>query len=90
MRGAVVSDGGVRIEVEDDGPGIRDDVLPHLFAPFFTTKEKGTGLGLALVQKTAVVHDGRVEVRNGVRGGACFALILPARPGAAASAGPLA
>jgi signal transduction histidine kinase len=90
VRGAVAPDGGVRIEVEDDGPGIPDDVLPRLFAPFFTTKEKGTGLGLALVQKAAVVHDGRVEVRRGARGGACFALILPARPGVALPVGPLA
>jgi signal transduction histidine kinase len=47
--------------------------------PFFTTKSTGTGLGLALVQKIALQHGGRVEVRNRAGGGAEFDLWLPLR-----------
>ncbi len=86
VRGEAVegAGGGVRIVVEDNGSGIPAEDLPRIFTPFFTTKEKGTGLGLALVQKTAVVHDGQVEVRSEPGRGALFALVLPARPGAGA------
>jgi PAS domain S-box-containing protein len=75
----------VRIEVHDDGPGLPEGVRPEeLFRPFFTTKRDGTGLGLALVRKTVVFHDGRIEAGRGPWGGARFTLVLPvaARPGA--------
>jgi PAS domain S-box-containing protein len=78
-------EGGIRLVVEDNGSGITTDDLPRIFTPFFTTKERGTGLGLALVQKTAAVHDGQVEVRSEPGRGASFALVLPARPGAPAT-----
>jgi PAS domain S-box-containing protein len=78
-------EGGIRLVVEDNGSGIATDDLPRIFTPFFTTKERGTGLGLALVQKTAAVHDGQVEVRSEPGRGASFALVLPARPGAPAT-----
>ncbi|MEK7284216.1 MAG: ATP-binding protein, partial [Acidobacteriota bacterium] len=81
--------GGVRLVVEDNGLGIAKENLPRIFTPFFTTKERGTGLGLALVQKTAVVHDGQVEVLSDPGRGTAFALILPARPGAPPSVPPL-
>lgn len=82
-------EGGVRLVVEDNGSGITLDDLPRIFTPFFTTKARGTGLGLALVQKTAVVHDGQVEVRSEPGQGASFALVLPARPGASTTLPPL-
>jgi PAS domain S-box-containing protein len=82
-------EGGVRLVVEDNGSGIAPDDLPRIFTPFFTTKERGTGLGLALVQKTAVVHDGQVEVRSEPGQGARFTLVLPARPGATSTVPPL-
>ncbi|HEU4403463.1 MAG TPA: ATP-binding protein [Candidatus Polarisedimenticolia bacterium] len=82
------AEGGARIEVIDNGPGIADSDLPRIFKPFFTTKDQGTGLGLALVQKTAVVHDGQVEVESRAGRGTIFSLLLPARPGAASSSGP--
>jgi signal transduction histidine kinase len=66
-----------RISVTDNGPGIPADVLPKLFRPFFTTKAKGTGLGLAVVQKIIVQHGGQVEVRNRPEGGAEFIVTLP-------------
>jgi signal transduction histidine kinase len=73
--------GRVRIEVEDNGPGIPASDLPHIFTPFFTTRPRGTGLGLALVQKTAVVHDGEVEAVSIPGRSTRVALVLPQRPG---------
>jgi PAS domain S-box-containing protein len=66
-----------RIRVCDNGPGIPPNLLPKLFRPFFTTKAKGTGLGLAVVQKIIVQHGGQVEVRNRPEGGAEFIVTLP-------------
>jgi signal transduction histidine kinase len=78
--------GGVRLEIEDNGPGIPPSDLPHIFAPFFTTRDQGTGLGLALVQKTAALHDGQAEAENLAAGGARISLVLPYRPNAAPAA----
>src|SRR6267143_274910 len=80
VRGEIVQSDGTefqRISVCDNGPGIDADVLPKLFRPFFTTKPKGTGLGLAVVQKIIVQHGGQVEVRNQPKGGAEFIVTLP-------------
>jgi signal transduction histidine kinase len=67
-----------RVTVFDNGAGIAPATLPKLFRPFFTTKAKGTGLGLAVVQKIIVQHGGRVEARNRTEGGAAFIVTLPA------------
>src|SRR5438552_5967286 len=80
IRGEIVhgeETGVQRIRVIDNGPGIPANVLPKLFRPFFTTKAKGTGLGLAVVQKIIVQHGGQVEVRNRTEGGAEFIITLP-------------
>jgi two-component system sensor histidine kinase HydH len=69
--------GVVRISVSDNGPGIPAAVAPRVFRPFFTTKAHGTGLGLALVQKIIVFHNGRVNVVNEDGGGARFVVTLP-------------
>src|SRR5207248_8820943 len=53
--------GQVRILVEDTGHGIPADVMSKIFFPFFTTKTHGTGLGLSLVQKIMLAHNGRIE-----------------------------
>jgi len=70
---------GIRYCFEDDGPGIPDEIRPHLFEPFFTTKPtgQGTGLGLAVAQAAAREHGGSVEVGKAVAGGARFCLLLP-------------
>ena len=68
----------LRISVNDNGPGIPDSVADRVFRPFFTTKAQGTGLGLALVQKIIVTHNGRVTAANDDGGGARFVVTLPA------------
>jgi len=52
------------VTVRDNGPGIPDDLLPHLFEPFVTTKPSGSGLGLALVAKIVGDHGGLIEVES--------------------------
>jgi two-component system, NtrC family, nitrogen regulation sensor histidine kinase GlnL len=79
----------VQVEVEDDGPGIPPDKRASVFLPFFTTRARGTGLGLALVQRTLVDLGGSVEVGEGPRGGAAFRLRLPLAPPEVVAAGQL-
>jgi PAS domain S-box-containing protein len=67
----------VVLEISDNGEGIPREHLEKIFLPFFTTKEKGTGLGLALVHKIVMSHNGRIEAGNREEGGASFALTLP-------------
>jgi C4-dicarboxylate-specific signal transduction histidine kinase len=71
--------GSLRITVRDNGPGISEATASRIFRPFFTTKAKGTGLGLALVLKIVVTHNGRVSASNAEGGGALFAVSLPVR-----------
>jgi len=71
----------VRIEVIDSGPGVPPQLLDKIFNPFFTTKDCGTGLGLAMVHRIAEAHEGGVSVSNLPQGGACFVLSLPYRQG---------
>ncbi|MCP3101005.1 ATP-binding protein [Myxococcus sp. K15C18031901] len=73
-------EGGVVLEVEDNGPGIPDAVLPRMFDPFFTTKSagKGTGLGLALCREYLARVGGSLAAENRPGGGARFVLRLPA------------
>ena len=66
-----------RIAVIDDGPGIPEDVLPRLFKPFFTTKTRGTGLGLTIVRKYVGVMGGRIEVETTAGDGTTFTVVLP-------------
>jgi two-component system, NtrC family, sensor histidine kinase AtoS len=66
-----------RVNVLDNGPGVPVDARERIFRPFFTTKKSGTGLGLALVQKIVVTHNGRVLATNSPDGGACFQVTLP-------------
>ncbi len=60
---------GAVIEVEDSGPGVPPEAAPRVFSPFFTTKEKGLGLGLALTERTAHRHGGAVTIEKSERGG---------------------
>jgi two-component system sensor histidine kinase PilS (NtrC family) len=69
--------GGVRVVVEDDGPGIAASDLPRLFTPFFTTKVGGTGLGLATVHQIVEAHGGVVIAGACDPRGARFTIQLP-------------
>ena len=65
------------LRVEDDGPGIDPAALPRVFDPFFTTRERGTGLGLAVVQAVVLEHGGSLRAAASTLGGARFDIQLP-------------
>ncbi|MFF8843996.1 ATP-binding protein [Streptomyces sp. NPDC015127] len=72
-------------EVTDSGPGIRPDVLPHIFDRFYKadaarTRSAGSGLGLAITQENVRLHGGTIRAANGPAGGAVFTVELPAEP----------
>jgi signal transduction histidine kinase len=67
-----------RVEIEDTGAGIAEADLPRIFIPFFTTKTKGHGVGLALAHRVATEHGGTLSASNSHAGGAVFTLRLPA------------
>jgi two-component system sensor histidine kinase PilS (NtrC family) len=67
----------VRIDVEDDGQGIPAEDLEKIFMPFFTTKERGSGLGLAAVHRVVESHGGTVTVESTPGKGARFTVRLP-------------
>lgn len=77
----------IQIEVDDDGPGVPAEIRDQIFVPFYTTRARGTGLGLALVQRTVVDCGGSIEVAEGPRGGALFRIRLPLQPGARSASG---
>lgn len=66
----------LEIIVEDNGPGVRDDIKPHLFDPFVTSKSTGSGLGLALVAKMISDHGGTIEF-DSHNSGTTFRILLP-------------
>jgi signal transduction histidine kinase len=67
----------VRVTVSDNGPGFDPQMMPRLFKPFATSRRAGTGLGLALVQKIIVSHNGRVTASRAPDGGAMVQIELP-------------
>ncbi len=67
----------VVLEVEDTGAGIPPELLPRLFEPFFTTRERGNGLGLAISRTIVERHNGRIEARSTPGQGTTFVVTLP-------------
>jgi two-component system sensor histidine kinase HydH len=73
---AAVVDGVFRVSVRDSGPGIPPEVQKNLFLPYFSTKTKGSGMGLALSEKLVAQHGGRIHYRTSP-GGTTFDITVP-------------
>jgi two-component system sensor histidine kinase PilS (NtrC family) len=73
-------DEGVEIAIEDHGCGVAPEILDRLFEPFYTTKPKGTGLGLATVHRVVEAHGGRIGVTSAPGQGTTVRVVLPASP----------
>ncbi len=67
----------VLIKITDDGAGISNDHLKTIFRPFFSMKDRGHGLGLAMVKKTVIMHHGEIKVESKVGQGTTFTIFLP-------------
>ena len=69
--------GHATVRVRDNGCGIPEEKLARIFNPFFTTKEKGTGLGMAISRKIVEAHEGSMDVASQVGSGTEFRITLP-------------
>lgn len=67
----------VEIRIDDSGPGISPDKMTRIFEPFYTDKEKGIGMGLAVCLRIVTAHDGAIQAANRPGGGASFVVRLP-------------
>jgi len=74
-----MEDGQLKISVEDTGAGIEPEHLPHIFDPFYTTKEvgRGTGLGLSVTYGIIEKHGGHIEAHSNKGRGTMFTIVLP-------------
>jgi PAS domain S-box-containing protein len=79
LRARLTGD-SITITLQDTGPGIVTDDLPRLFQPFFTTKQGGMGMGLAICRTTVEAHGGQLSVESVPGSGATFRLTLPVIP----------
>jgi len=80
IRSSLTSQGEVEVAVNDNGPGPTSEAMARLFDPFFSTKESGTGMGLAISNTIARLHGGSVGYRPNRPAGASFHILLPAQP----------
>jgi two-component system nitrogen regulation sensor histidine kinase GlnL len=69
--------GLIKLAVVDNGPGMTEEELARVFTPYFTTKSKGTGLGLVIVQKIIEQHNGRLNFRSAPGQGTSVEISLP-------------
>ena len=83
VRTLPAHDGRVGFAVSDNGPGIAEELQERVFAPFFTMREGGTGLGLALVQRIVQAHQGLISLESQVGHGTTFIVELPVAEGTA-------
>jgi len=75
-----VDNGRIEIRFTDNGPGIPEDVMPHIFEPLYSTKNFGVGLGMPAVKQIMELHDGGIEVESAEGEGTTVTLWLPQRP----------
>ena len=68
--------GRTSIEVGDNGPGVPPSLRQDVFLPFFTTKEKGTGVGLSLTRQVVLAHQGSIALESSPAGGALFRIVI--------------
>jgi signal transduction histidine kinase len=68
---------GVEIRIGDNGIGMSERKMEHIFKPFFTDKHKGTGLGLAITKNIIENHDGQITVMSKENEGTTFRILLP-------------
>ena len=76
MRFARTRGGRTQIEVGDNGPGIPESLQQDIFLPFFTTKAKGTGVGLSLARQVVLAHRGAISLDRSEAGGALFRIVV--------------
>jgi signal transduction histidine kinase len=90
IRACAIGAARVRLEVEDDGPGVDTSIRDRLFEPFVTTKDvgEGTGLGLAVCRGLVESAGGEIDLDPSYTGGARFFVVLPAPPGPIPGVGP--
>ena len=69
--------GRVELSVEDTGSGIKPEHLPRIFDLYFTTRQKGSGIGLSMVYRTVQLHDGEIEVQSTPSVGTTFRVLIP-------------
>ena len=81
IRARAGGPGRVRLEVEDTGPGMTPEQRERIFEQFYTTRDEGAGLGLAIVQRLVTDMEGTIEVDSRPGRGATFAVELPAAGG---------
>jgi two-component system sensor histidine kinase HydH len=82
IRTAVLPDSSEAVfEIGDTGPGISAKTMHNIFNPYYTTKPRGTGLGLPITNRIVLAHKGRIDVRNKSTGGALFSIRLPLKAG---------
>jgi len=67
----------LEIQIKDDGPGMPDDISANIFNLYFTTKAKGTGIGLSIVQRIIYEHGGIISVNSEPGNGTTFIIKLP-------------
>lgn len=77
LRVSRTPEGSVAIAVEDDGAGVPEEVRSSIFEPFTTTKERGTGLGLAVTRAVVEAHGGSIDCAARPEGGTTFTIVLP-------------
>lgn len=77
IRTDIPSPDWIKITVQDNGPGVSEEMLVNVFSPFRTSKEAGMGLGLSISRSIANAHGGELKFENNSGGGACFYFTLP-------------
>jgi signal transduction histidine kinase len=79
-KGELAGRAAWRVTVRDNGPGLNGEQRQKIFEPFYTTKHKGTGLGMAITKRIVEAHEGDISLGNGDEPGAEFILTLPKNP----------